>query len=212
MNCCLLNCLNGLTVQQTVVTKETHVSCNVCFGFFNKSTFYKHYKTCCQQKEAVIRKPLRICSELLVPSFAGSENLQKNVFRFMFKDKISLVVQSDPLIIKFGSRFLMNHREKHQINCVLSKLRDLAELLMEVKIINNNISGMVDCLAPENFDDLMEAVKNMCSFNKETGLCKTPSVTYRLRSSLISCVDILCLETIKSNALQDSEKKLFTIL
>lgn len=157
------------------VSNSSHINCKQCFGFFKKITFYRH--KCISpghlEVEDIEHHPsLRCTSELLIPSSSNIDELKKNVFPSMIRDDVSLVAQTDSLILKFGKRFYMNHMELHQISYVSRKMRDLAKLFLKMKDLNPKINNFKDCLKSENFDCLTEAVRRLSGFNKNTGFVK----------------------------------------
>ena len=84
-------------------------------------------------------------------------------------------------------------------------MRQLARFLIILprKLPKSNLEGY---LKPEKFDELVEAVKMMCSFKEEDGGTKvgTPSLALKLGHSLKKCVYILWGQAVRS---KDKERE-----
>lgn len=139
----------------------THVYCKHCFGLFKKVNLYKHITVCPIHESVTNSKTakgnkyqvLRFHSDAGVPfASEATPELKEKVYPTMKRDGISMVAQSDPLIAKFGSKFYNTHREICQVQYVSSKLRSLAILVVFMRELNSDISGLSDCIDPKNFD------------------------------------------------------------
>lgn len=196
-----------------LINNISHVTCIHCLGLFKKENLYRHLKKCLLNNEIDVAANhknlvLKNNAKLLVPSNPDASEILKNeVYPNMLKDEVAVIVQSDPLITKFGTRFHNTHRGTNQIHYCSSKMRSLAKLFLTIKKLNPDLQTFKDCLKPQNFDYLVEAVRRMSAFNLKTGDSGTPSVPARLCSSLKSCADIICSEAIKNPSLSSDEKK-----
>lgn len=202
---------------KSTVNISTHVYCKHCFGLFKKVNLYKHINICPKYETIANSQTADVChknSVLRYHSDMGihytpdaTDALKEKVYPSMKKDEISMIAQSDPLIAKFGSKFFNTHRESSQIKYVSSKLRNLGNLVLFMRELKPDINSLLDCINPTNFDTLVEAVRRMCSYNVNTGECKTPSAAPRVCSALKRCADIVISDAIKNPDLTESEKK-----
>jgi hypothetical protein len=124
----------------------------------------------------------------------------------MCGDNISLIAQSDPLIVAFGLKLYSNHRDDYQNKYVITRMRDMAKLMALMRERNENIELFEQCLTPVLFDDLMECVRVMSGFDPETGTVKKPSVAPRMCPSLKTCSDILRCNVVKDPLLVTPQK------
>lgn len=211
------------------VTAFTHVTCTFCLGLYKKENLYLHFRNCDQNPypsnsnsnnnddicdgtvagKQMRNRVLKGASQMLIPESSlalASAQLQNNVFNSMVKDKISLIAQSDPLIVSFGTRFYNHHRDDHQRSYTSAKMRDLSRILLAMKEKNADIEYLEDCLLPSMFDDLVEVVRNVSEFNEETGEVGVPSFAPRVCSSLKSCAEIKKSLAVKDNSYLTPEK------
>lgn len=201
------------------VTNVTHVVCKHCLGLFKKELLFKHLRNCTEFSEnsqvdcddETTRKRMRLvlsqhAQQLVKRNDNASQILKDEVFSKMKKDELSVAIQSDSLICKFGSQFRNTHRSLRQISYCSNRMRALARIYLDMKSSRPDcIKEFSDCIASKHFDLMVHVVRRMCKYNEESGFTGTPSVTPRLCSSLKRCAYILKTEAIKSESLNREE-------
>lgn len=70
-------------------------------------------------------------------------------------------------------------------------MRDLATLLKLLRKKDTTIESLTDAFDPEKYGTLINAIKEMCGFDEETGMVKIISVPSRMRPAVLGCVEIL---------------------
>src|SRR5436190_412258 len=183
-------------------TESSHVVCSICGGLISKRYFSSHSHTCKRRQITFenVTETKKPVASLLRPKLSYKyKALEQKIFPRMNKDSISLIAQSDPLILEFGRRFLNSHMAINQKNYVSNKMRSLADLLIRFKNTDPvNIKSMADCVDPTNFDGLCNIIKHWSVYNEDSGMCAVGSVPRRLCKSLKMCSYILWSESIKN--------------
>lgn len=206
------------------VTPVTYLTCTFCFGLFRKENLHMHVRSCKEnlhpnnsdlndsEGESPRTPRNRVtkgASQMLVPEQAleaSCENLKKYVFPNMLKDKISLIAQSDLLIVKFDSRFHSLHRDKHQYSYTSAKMRDLAKIVIGMQEKHTEIHNLEACIQPKFYDSLVSFVRDLAKYNEETGEMGVPSFAPRVCSSLKSCAEIIKSQAVKESHLITPQK------
>lgn len=184
------------------VPHQDLLPCDVCFGYFARRDLWKHKKNCTINAEEN-KKPERYQqakSALLLPvSSEASKTFKEKVFGVMHCDDISFAARRDDVIVKFGERmFSKLGNEKHHISHVSQKMRELGRLLLKVREMDPDIVTLKECISPQQFDKVLEAVRSLAGLNPETGRYKTPSLAIKLGQSLQKCALIIKADCIRT--------------
>ncbi|KAK5637844.1 hypothetical protein RI129_000163 [Pyrocoelia pectoralis] len=115
----------------------------------------------------------------------------------MRPDEISLVAKKDHLICAFGSRYLKIHREKHFINVVSRKMRELSRLLIETRKVDPSIKSLFDVLKPEKYDILINATKTVAKYDCEKEFYASPTFAINMGTNLKQCCEIAIMNVLK---------------
>jgi len=74
-------------------------------------------------------------------------------------------------------------------------MRELAGLVLSTRRMpNSNIHCVKDCIAPKNFAETINAVKNVAEFDESSRKYRTPSLALNLGYSLKKCAKMLTCE------------------
>jgi len=74
-------------------------------------------------------------------------------------------------------------------------MRELARLVLSARqMSNSNIHCIEDCIAPKNFAENINAVKNVAEFDESSRKYRTPSLALNLGYSLKKCAKMLTNE------------------
>ncbi|KAB0804873.1 hypothetical protein PPYR_01843 [Photinus pyralis] len=122
-----------------------------------------------------------------------SETVFVKVFNLMKGDDIAFEAKRDLLIVHFGNSYLMKHkRERMAISCS-NRMRELARLLISYRRILNKgpETSFKDLLHPENFDNVVTAVRHIVGYDFEKKTFKAPSLAMHLGTSLKMVCDEL---------------------
>lgn len=205
-----------------------YVTCIYCLGAFSKRTFYRH-EVKCQKKPSIDdtanipcssdnladllgfgsqkrrNNVLKTSSKLLIPSVKASEELKNRIFPIIKRDEIGLIAMTDPLITSLASQFLSNHLEKKDEYSITKKMRDAAKLLAYCRK-DPEIKCLVDCLKPQKFNLVMEAVQQLCGFDAESGTVCVIGMPARLSFIIQEGAKIISDEAVLSESVSKLKK------
>ena len=178
----------------TSMGPETFIPCEYCKSMFVKKCLWKHRKTCPFKLESLADSADghvqgRGC--LLLPiSPDASDELKRDILSAMQQDEVTAALRRDNLIMKFGSRLHFKHSHlPHRWQYVRDRVRQMGRLLVEMRK-TTTIKCLTDCLIPEQFGNVVKAVRSVCGFNPETHLYRTPSLALKIGHSLKECCRI----------------------
>ena len=108
-------------------------------------------------------------------------------------------MRNDPLLIQFGA-LEMQKKEKDRYNDISYTLRCIAKLIVKFKSVSGkeDVFGK-DLIVPENFENIVKAVKNLSDFKCPRKIAK-PHRILKLGYSLRTLAEIATLKYIKENA------------
>ncbi|XP_031357056.1 uncharacterized protein LOC116180961 [Photinus pyralis] len=183
--------------------KAQYYPCVYCKGLFLKSYLKRHAKSCKSQDIATgsserrinhISHSMTITACAMDPTNVISRlNVKEQVFNLMKGDDIAFEAKRDLLIVHFGNSYLMKHkRERMAISCS-NRMRELARLLISYRRILNKgaETSFKDLLHPENFDNVVTAVRHIVGYDFEKKTFKAPSLAMHLGTSLKMVCDEL---------------------
>ena len=179
---------------------ERFLPCEFCKAFLVKRDLVKHEKNCNMKKIANEDPDLprgnRRCQSrgaLLLPlSAKASDGLKRDILSYMNTDKVSSIIRADDLIIEFGNRLhFKNGHHRHRWQGIRERMRELGRLLSEVKEEDPEIECLTDCMTPSNFKIVIKSIHNICGFDQNSHIYKTPSLALKIGHSLKQCANIL---------------------
>ena len=186
---------------------SSFLPCPDCLGFFKGDELWRHNKRC-QHKATEPKKwkKLQLEARLLLPTASTStaevdKELFSNVLAVMKNDSISSVARHDEIILKFGAAILEKVGKKNS-NYVSQRMRQLARLLTILRARSQEMeAGLKSFIDTTKFDDLVEAVKELCRFNEESRLdIGIPSLALKLGHSIKRCAQV-----VKGSALRNKD-------
>jgi hypothetical protein len=122
----------------------------------------------------------------------------KDVLSGMRLDDITLIVRSDQLLCKLGERLTYKHgSEDSKFVHIRSKMRELAKLLKQMRILNPAKHAMKDFLCPAQFSTIIQASQHICGYNPDDLSYSNPSLVLKLSRNISHCAEIL-----KSDAME----------
>ncbi|XP_039623367.1 uncharacterized protein si:dkey-117m1.4 isoform X2 [Polypterus senegalus] len=196
-----------ITQRQPVkqLAPEDYLPCQYCLALYMKNDLWRHQKRCSlKTKRNNIGRGGRIQAEaaLLLPAPVSSvgEGVQKLLGK-MPQDKITLEVQNDPLILRFGDRLFLqagNPIEKQRVSDICAKMRELAKLKMESQKLDHSISSLRDLVDSSRLDVLASSARNATGFEQHMQKYSSPSAALKLGLSLSKAAVILEGDAIRS--------------
>nr|XP_015839877.1 PREDICTED: uncharacterized protein LOC107398856 [Tribolium castaneum]XP_015839878.1 PREDICTED: uncharacterized protein LOC107398856 [Tribolium castaneum]XP_015839879.1 PREDICTED: uncharacterized protein LOC107398856 [Tribolium castaneum] len=131
----------------------------------------------------------------------------------MRPDEISAVAKNDSIICLYGETLLNKHKRQQIATVVSNKIREMARLLIALKLMDRTICTLFDALKPENFRHLVSAAKEISGYNAETKMFKAPSLALHMGTNLKILCDVALKVVIEKRHLpnlrweDDREKK-----
>ena len=203
-NCNVLALSEGeMIVVQNPASKHlsnpsSFLSCADCLGFFKGDELWCHNKRC-QHKTSELKKwkKVQIEAKLLLPTGSISttdvdKELYSNVISAMKNDRISFMARHDKVILQFGAAILQKVGRKNT-NYVSQRMRQLARLLLKLRLRSQEKEATFgNFIDTSKFDDLIEAVKELCGFNQESQLdIGIPFLALKLGHSIKRCAQVV---------------------
>lgn len=187
----------------------SHVFCSGCKGLFARRYFAKHTHLCSGGEIKITNENSERNIEKITfePELDSKYHfLKSRVLNNMNKDKLYTILIQDQLMLEFGRRFLKGHMDLKQKNYVGSKMRSLADIYLRMNSIDNSILSLQDCLQPQNFNTLCQAVQQWSGYNEESGSCQIGSVPRRISKTLKMCSYITVSESLRSKDISCEEQ------
>lgn len=79
-------------------------------------------------------------------------------------------------------------------------MRELAKLVLELKMLKPPLNNLIDCLKPQNYDLIVAATKKVSSYDDTTGRYGAPTYAMNISTSLKQCCNIAIMSTLKSGS------------
>ena len=194
------------------VSASEFLPCTYCLGFFKAIDLCKHSKAChfrnttkenAEEDQDSFGRQIQQQSRLLLMSQLNRNESNSFVAlkSIMRQDQISLVARTDFIISKLGQVHL-DRVGAERARETSQNMRELARLLLELQKNTKRDVGLGEFLIPENFDDVVSAVRNLCRFEegatrKKVGI---PSLALKLGYSIKKCLYILKGQALRTNA------------
>ena len=214
-NCNVLTLGEGeMIVVRNPATKHpsnasSFLPCPDCLGFFKGDELWRHNKRC-QHKPSEPKKwkKLQLEAKLLLSTSSISmgevnKELFSSVLSGMKSDNISTVARHDHVILQFGAAILEKVGKKNA-SYVSQRMRQLARLLIVLRARSHEKEATLESfIDTSKFDDLVDAVKELCGFNQESRLeIGIPSLALKLGHSIKRCAQV-----VKCSALRSKDEK-----
>ena len=187
--------------QVVIIPKYRHerkttdlVPCTVCKGMYLKKLLGAHIRSCGKIHNVCVPRKGKVAvveGKMLTP---GAENMNKlfftKVISKMKDDEIRDIVMKDSLILKYGERlFTKKDVEEHTSNHISTRMRNLGHLVSALQRANSGTKArtLTEALNPQNFNTLLEGVKDICKFNASTNKFSLGSKALKIGYSLKRC-------------------------
>jgi len=185
---------------------DEYVPCTHCFAMYVESELWRHVKSCpfrpCIADEVLpTRKDVIGDGRMLLDGAAQDKklgididpDLKAVVIDHMRFGAILDVVTSDALILRFGAAMLRRSGPTKG-KLIAQRMRQMARLKMEVSKEPTLASlSVLDLLAPEYFDDVVNAVKSISQSSvSERGqhVLSKPSLALQIGQSIVKCCNL----------------------
>lgn len=187
------------------VDVKDFVPCSSCYAYFAKRFLWKHKCPLESDGKGDEKKPrgnrLR-AGTLLLPGPSNADSDVDEILGRLRGDAVSRCIKSDDLIIQLAKKEYMKlGHDPEQQGYIRTKLREIARLLIEVRVISGEPNGKLsDFIHPAKYQDVVSAARTVAGFDYNNHLYKVPSLALKLGHTIKKCALIL-----KGNALQSGD-------
>ncbi|XP_071491989.1 uncharacterized protein [Diadema antillarum] len=172
------------------VNMNSYSFCSVCKGLYKKRALFRHEVKC-----GMVAKKRKD----LMPEKGSVSRKLGAVFAGMQSDRLTLIARTDPLILKLGEYYVNSEGEADiDENSVAQKMTEASRLLSQACSLDPSIKTARDLINPENFDVVISAIYECCSFNEASGTFGAPSLAIKMGHYLTRIADILDAEGLKA--------------
>lgn len=174
--------LGRLAMRDYVHRPDDYLPCKYCLVFYYKKELWRHAKKCSFRNmpldsERKTSKCMIEAGKLLLQGagvkLSGCDldpDFLQLVLGSMQKDRTSIAVKSDPLILLLG-KTLFTKLGRMRAGDVRSRLRNLARIKLELrKVCNIPEASIGDLIRPDLYDHCIEATRSLCGVADETNL------------------------------------------
>ncbi|KAM4549543.1 uncharacterized protein V3H82_018798 [Fundulus diaphanus] len=186
----------SLKVQRRRKTNETNSAslayCPYCKILMERVTMWRHVPNCVERMSetaAAANKSFISDSE---ESESGQKMLPdaKKILSGMKRDKTTLVVQKDDLLVQLAKSFCRKYRnDPGKVPYIQDKLREMGKVLLEMHKMN--ILTFEEALQPKNFSSVVRSVRKVVGFDLETQTYVKRGLAFNLGVSLKSLAKIV---------------------
>ncbi|KAJ8021969.1 Hematopoietic prostaglandin D synthase [Holothuria leucospilota] len=211
-NCNVLKAGKGELIVKYRPSEEVeaiqYVPCPTCYGYFVRRYLWKHkcpLNTSESSDDKVKLRGDRLrAASLLLPGPANIHSTLRELLSKLREDDVSRCIKSDDLIIQLATKeFHKLGHDPEQQGYIRTKLREIAKLLQEVRIVSGEPNGTLsDFIHPGKYQDVVSAARIVAGFDYNTHLYKSPSLALKLGYTLKKCAMIM-----KGNALQEGDER-----
>ena len=182
-----------------IVNVKDYKPCPYCTVFVTIAELWSHTKTCeknvhQEHNSNVAKKADLLCFPNQNVAGATTE-LQEMVLGNMKKDEITKVVLSDELITTFGS-FLLCSQGLRKANLISQRMRILARLLIQLKVVTSEENDLKGFILPRFFDVVVRATKLLGGYSLSTlegeaiSIFHIPALPLKIGYALDRCVQV----------------------
>lgn len=165
-----------------------YVQCETCMGTFLGSDLWRHVKKCHpdERENKKLKRYHQVSSASLLPfSAEAAEDFREKILNRMSNNIVSLIARNDCDIVGFGQKLFKKYaKNPHQHQYIRQKMRELARFLSSVRAANSTIKSLRDCIDSTKFSLCIDAVRELCGYNKVDFSFKVPSLAKKLGHSL----------------------------
>ncbi|XP_059210360.1 uncharacterized protein LOC131989178 [Centropristis striata] len=177
--------------------------CVYCQGLFIRKTLWRHMRNCRLKPASQTPKPGQNRVQALC-TYAGPLPLHMNkllwkVVSVMNPDSITDIIKHDKVIMDVGQHLLSKGgmTAKNE-QCVREKMRELGRLVVNARKVTQ-LKKLEDFINPENYLQMVKAVKFTCGYDSETNTFAIPSLATKLGHSLVKVSKLLKAQGLISN-------------
>lgn len=188
----------------TEANASTHTICIHCKGYFDKSYYCRHEKTCFAKgieppknpisggrSNALITSLIYVACHQKYEKFMERMALKEEVLYNMRADATASEVMKDILIISWGDCLLKSTPKKRSKYHITAKLRRCAKFVSNMRTINpDKYSNLMSCLHPEAFDDVLEATRMLSGYDPSSRAFSAPTTALQFGAHLKQITDL----------------------
>lgn len=188
-----------------LTSSENVLLCIFCKGYYKKDCFTRHIEKCIEITTSLYEQsnylnpqhPLEDRS--IDETFLNSFDLEKEALSMPSEYMVSSIVETDPLILSYGSFYAKMCKSDLSNAVIKKKLTELGRLW---SCVMPNIDGqdMFEALRPENFKCFVRGTRNLSRYISSTEKGRNNSlITSEMRDTLETLCDQAVTEIQKNN-------------
>jgi len=133
--------------------------CSSCKGVYDRKYIWRH-KLRCEKIESGQQSNPSLSVHALIST--SEDEFSQNVLAKLREDEIGNIARTDPVIARVGSHYYRKGSKKDR-HLVMTHMRRLAQLLKHFRdVCSNSKLSAEDMLDRSKFNELIEALNNMC--------------------------------------------------
>ena len=175
--------------------------CADCLGYFSRKELCNHK---CKAPKSIPTKKGRVANKaaMLLPAPDSAKQEVMTVLIGMKKGRVKRTILGDELIMKLASKLYLRHGQKRK-DTVRARVREVGRFLVAIQKMDKlKNATLKDCLRPQMFRKVIDAVRSVAKFDASQMTYQKPSVAIKLGHTLNKCAQIL-----RGVAIETSEKE-----
>lgn len=183
---------------------KSYVHCVYCKGMFFRKELWQHLRRCPSKTQSQVpdtdatgKAKVLALTDIAESTF--SQAISPGVWKIlgnMKQDEIASVARNDFLILQLGQSLYNKHgSDPTKTEYIRQKVREMGRLLLSLRKIFS-IFSLEDAVKPDNYDKVIEAVRDVTGYDKREPSYHTPGLALKLGHSLKKIGDIILCRAI----------------
>ncbi|MEQ2179979.1 hypothetical protein GOODEAATRI_030860, partial [Goodea atripinnis] len=188
-------------------SSASFMCCPYCKGMMARAEMWKHIPNCVTRTSDTAAS----ANKSVISETEESESVQKippdvkKILSGMEKDKTTLVIQNDDLLIQLAKSLCRKYRnDPGKEHYVQEKLREMGTLLLDLH--KRTILTFEDAIQPKNFSKVVNSVKNIVGFDPIMQRYIKRGLAFNLGNSLKRIANIVLNGTNSSETMRSCAK------
>lgn len=181
---------------------EQFALCLYCKGAYSRKKMLQHIQRCSSKKPSSTQGARNKVLTLVAAAEASdSTEISLEVKELLSNGKnseIASLVENDPLLLQVAQHWWHTSEAKVKTSAVAQKLRVMGRLLLRLR--TQSICSLEEAIKPQNFSNVVKAVRELAGFNVETNTWLRPIVITKLANSIKNVGDIKYARALKEDA------------
>jgi integrase len=176
-----------------------YIACYMCGASYKQRFLHRHVKVCPSAEGTPIHNPLRTSK---MQKFSSTEEshmaiqFSRDVLSGIREGEVKQAISTDPLLKQYGLYMCSLYgNEKHLINLIRRKLRQISEVLLEMRKLDKDVVRLDEIFTTKS--TLFQAIKNVTGY--ADGNFKRPAMANELGTLLQHCARRFICKLLEEN-------------